>query len=112
MQTSSDKAAILALLKKYRSGQCTPEEIARIHDWFYSFETTDDPEFTAAANEAAANVMATLFPRKKMRYMPFLRVAAVLIVVLTAGFLFFFLQRKPAPVTYAQINVEKGKRKK
>jgi transmembrane sensor len=111
MQTSSDKAAILALLKKYRSGQCTPEEIARIHNWFYSFETADDPEFTAAANEAAENVITTLFPRK--RYMPvILRVAAVSLLVLGAGLLFFFLQRKPAPVTYAQINVEKGKRKK
>ncbi|SEW40001.1 FecR family protein [Chitinophaga sp. YR573] len=111
MQTSSDKAAILALLKKYRSGQCTPEEIARIHDWFYSFETEDDPEFTAAANEAAANVMATLFPRKRIRYMPLLRVAAILVVIIT-GLLFFFRPQKPVPVTYAHIDVDKGKRKK
>jgi ferric-dicitrate binding protein FerR (iron transport regulator) len=111
MQTSSDKAAILALLKKYRSGQCTPDEIARIHDWFYSFETEDDPEFTAAANEAAANVMATLFPRKRIRYMPLLRVAAILVVIIT-GLLFFFRPQKPVPVTYAHIDVDKGKRKK
>ncbi|SFD45493.1 FecR family protein [Chitinophaga sp. CF118] len=116
MGTSSDKAAILALLKKYRSGECTPEEVIRIQEWFHSFENElpDDPAFTAAANEAAGNVMRKLFPEvKRISYVPLLRVAAVLVVALT-GLLFFFRHFKgtPPPVTYAEINVGKGKRKK
>jgi transmembrane sensor len=112
MGTSSDKAAILALLKKYRAGQCTPEEIIRIQDWFHSFdnELEDDPAYTIAANEAAVKVLRSI---KTKRYLPLMRVAAILIVGLT-GLLSFLRYYKPAPavITYAEINVEKGKRKK
>jgi ferric-dicitrate binding protein FerR (iron transport regulator) len=112
MGTSSDKAAILALLKKYRSGQATPEEIKRIHDWFHSFdnELQDDPAFTIAANEAALNILRAVKPA---RYLPLMRVAAVVIVGLT-GLLSFlkYYKHTPAPVTWAEIIVEKGKRKK
>jgi transmembrane sensor len=113
MGTSSDKAAILALLKKYRAGQCTPDEVKRIQDWFYSFETAEDPAFTAAANEAAANVMHTLFSKKNKSYAPLMRVAAMLIVALTSLLFFFkYFKHTPDPVTYAEISVGKGKRKK
>lgn len=116
MGTSSDKAAILALLKKYRSGQCTPEEVIRIREWFDSFdeELPDDPAFVKAADEAAANVMHALFSEKKRwNYMPLLRVAAVFTVIVS-GLLFSlkYFKRSPVPVTYADINVAKGERKK
>jgi transmembrane sensor len=110
MGTSSDKAAILALLKKYRSGQCTPEEKLRIQTWFHSFENEleDDPAYTIAANEAAVNIIKQI---KTKRYLPFLRVAAILVVGLT-GLLFLFTPPPKTPVTYAEIKVEKGQRKK
>ena len=112
METSSDKAAILALLKKYRSGQCTPEEIKRIHDWFHSFdnESEDDPAYTIAANEAAVNILRAVKPKN---YLPLMRVAAVLVVGLTGLLAFLkYYKHTPAPVTYTAIHVEKGKRKK
>lgn len=31
------------LIKKYLKGNCNPEEIAAIHEWYNSFETEQDP---------------------------------------------------------------------
>jgi ferric-dicitrate binding protein FerR (iron transport regulator) len=109
MGTSSDKAAILALLKKYRSGQCTPEEKLRIQTWFHSFENEleEDPAYTIAANQAAINILRNIKTTK-----PYLRVAAILVVGLT-GLLFLFKNKSATPpITYAEIKVEKGQRKK
>lgn len=116
METSSDKDAILALLKRYRSGQCTPEEIARVEAWFDSFEDRQPvtPEMTDAANEAVTAVMKQLFPRRRTFSFTRLSVAASALLLLAAG-LFFLLkgrQRTPVPVTFSEINTGSGERKK
>jgi transmembrane sensor len=104
---------ILELLKRYRAGQCTPDEIVRVEAWFNSFpELQDDPAYTVAANEAAAATLKQLFPEKKKNlYIPLLRVAAILIIAV-AGLLFFFRKPEKVPVTYATIKIGKGERKK
>ena len=113
--SSSDKAALLALLEKYRAGQCTPEEAARIQAWFDSFEELPDSgEIKTAADEAVVNTMHTLFPRGRsgVRYI-MLSAAAVLVVALTSLlFIYRFYMRMPVPVTYSYVITGKGERKK
>ncbi|SFW81683.1 FecR family protein [Chitinophaga sancti] len=116
MDTSSDKAAIISLLKKYRAGAATPEEAARIREWFDSFEALqDDPALTDAANDAALEALERMFhPKVKVRVLPrILKIAAVLILVCTA-FLFIYkqLHQSPVPITYASLQAGKGARKK
>lgn len=116
MHTSSDKAEILSLLKKYRAGDTTPEETARIREWFDSFEELpDDPAFTDAANDAALEALERMFhPKVKVRVLPrILKVAAVFILVCTSVlFIYKQLHQAPAPVTYALLQAGKGERKK
>jgi transmembrane sensor len=120
MPTSSDKAEILSLLKKYRAGECTPEETARIREWFDSFEELpDDPAFQIAADQAAIAALAKLFPEqateKKGRtiMMRLLQAAAVLVLVCTAAlFAFKYTRRAKVAVTYALLQANKGERKK
>jgi len=113
--SSSDKAALLALLEKYRAGKCTPEETTRIRQWFDSFEELPDAgEMKAAADKAVVNAMHTLFPRRgtSFRYI-MLSAAAVLLVALTSLlFIYRFYMKAPAPVTYSSITTAKGERKK
>ena len=129
MATSSDKEEILSLLKRYRSGECTPEEAARIREWFDSFEALpDDPLLTAAADDAAIAALAKLFPEdimegeevtippvRKARIIALraLKVAAVLLLLCTSVlFIYKQLHQPPAPVTYALLQAGKGERKK
>jgi len=112
---SSDKAALLALLEKYRAGQCTPEEAARIQAWFDSFEELPDSgEIKTAADGAVVNTMHTLFPRRggSVRYI-LLSAAAVLVLAITSLlFIYKFYMKEPVPVTYSYISTGKGERKK
>lgn len=114
MGTSSDKAALLALLEKYRAGRCTPEETLRIQEWFDNFEELpENEEMRAAADEAVVNTMHTLFPgRRSIRYI-MLSAAAVLLLALT-GLLFVYrsYMKSPEPVTYSSVTTGKGERKK
>lgn len=116
MHTSSDKAAILLLLKKYRAGDATPEEAARIREWFDSFgELQDDPAFTDAANDAALEALERMFnPKVKVRVLPrILKVAAVFILVCTSVlFIYQQLHQPPVPLTYALMQAGKAERKK
>lgn len=114
MGTSSDKAAILALLKKYRAGECTPEEITRIEEWFEAAEELPDTvEMTHAANEAVERTMQILFPRKGNLVYILLSAAAVLILVAT-GLLFVYRShiKEPVAITYASVTTQKGQRRK
>ena len=114
MGTSSDKAELLALLKKYRAGACTPEEIAQVETWLDSFdELPDSKDVETAANEVVVNVMHSLFPAKSRLKYIFYAAAAILVLALTSLlFLFRFHMKSPAPVTYAAISTAKGERKK
>ncbi|RFM33194.1 FecR family protein [Chitinophaga silvisoli] len=116
MHTSSDKAAILSLLKKYRAGEATPEEAARVREWFDSFEELpDNPAFTDAANDAALEALERMFPPKvKVRVLPrILKVAAVFILICTSVlFIYQQLHQRPVPITYALLQAGKAERKK
>lgn len=116
MHTSSDKADILSLLKKYRAGEATPEQAARIREWFDSFEELqDDPAYTDAANDAALEALERLFhPKVKMRVLPrILKVAAVFILVCTSVLIIYKqLRQPPVPVTYALMQAGQAERKK
>lgn len=116
MHTSSDKAAILSLLKKYRAGEATPEETARIREWFDSFEELqDDPALTDAANDAALEGLERMFhPKVKVRVLPrILKVAAVFMIVCSSVlFIYKQLHQPPVPITYALLQAGKAERKK
>ncbi len=114
MGTSSNKAALLALLKKYRAGQCTPEETVRIQEWFDGFEELPESEdMKAAADEVVQKTMHTLFPRGKVFRYVMLSAAAVLLVAITGLlFVYGFYMKKPVAVTYSSLTTGKGERKK
>jgi ferric-dicitrate binding protein FerR (iron transport regulator) len=114
MESSSDKAAVLSLLKRFRSGECSPEEAARIREWFAAFEELpDSPAHTAAANDAALAALERLFPQQ-VRVLPLiLKVAAVFVLVCTGTlFLYKYLRQPATPVTYASLVAGKAERKK
>lgn len=114
MGTSSDKAALVSLLKKYREGRCTPEEADRIRKWFDSFEELpENEEMRSAATEVVVRTMHHLFPGGKSVRFILLSVAAVLVVALTGlMFVYSFFTKAPAPVTYSSVTTAKGERKK
>jgi transmembrane sensor len=114
MGTSSDKATLLALLKKYRADQCTPEEIDRIRKWFDSFgDPPDNEEIRAAADEVVVNTIHSLFPGGKTNRYIMLCAAAVVLVILTGLlFVYRFDVKPPIPVTYSSVTTGKGERKK
>jgi ferric-dicitrate binding protein FerR (iron transport regulator) len=114
MGTSSDKAALLALLKKYRAGRCTPEETDRIQKWFDSFEELpENEEMKAAADQVVVNTMHRLFQGERSVRFILLSAAAVLLVAVTGlMFVYRFFIKAPAPVTYSSVTTGQGERKK
>ncbi|WP_426670420.1 FecR family protein [Mucilaginibacter sp. McL0603] len=125
MDTSSEKEKAIALLQKYKAGLCTPEEIARIRQWYDSFEdlshslNTEDAQL--AADEAAEQALVKLFgennaqgPDVKKAGLVYylLRIAACLVV---GGTLYFiagkFKRAQPNLITYSKYSTRKGERR-
>jgi transmembrane sensor len=126
MDTSSEKEKAIALLQKYKAGLCTPEEIARIQQWYDSFEDLSDGLNTGdvqlAADEAARKTLIKLFGENTIQhpgnkkggivYM-LLRIAACLIVGYAVYFTIgnFKKESQPNVITYTKYNTRKGERK-
>ncbi|RKR82107.1 FecR family protein [Mucilaginibacter gracilis] len=87
------------LAEKYEAGLCTPEEVKLVRDWYDSFETEGyplppDQEIKRAAEEATTRavhwVAAQQRPaRIRNLWLPVLKVAAVLLLLSSAGMLIF-----------------------
>jgi ferric-dicitrate binding protein FerR (iron transport regulator) len=114
MGTSSDKAEILALLKKYRAGRCTLEETIRIEEWYAQFgdDLPDSAALTAAADEAVQNVMKVITPKRYALKYALLAAAASVLIVATGLLFLYQYYHTPAPVTFSMISTVKGEKKK
>jgi Fe2+-dicitrate sensor, membrane component len=93
MATSSENEKNRGLIAKYLEGSCTPEERALVEYWYNSF---DDEPLLKSSNEksslnrvesALADVLG--YPNKRQRIIaqltPYLRVASVILIFLTAS---------------------------
>jgi len=126
MDTSSEKEKAIALLQKYKAGLCTREEIARIKQWYDSFEDLSDSlnaeDAQLAADEAAEQALVKLFgenniqqPGDKKAGLVYylLRIAACFLV---GGTLYAlvgkFKSAHPSLITYSKYSTRKGERKK
>lgn len=68
MKKSTVNKEALALLKKYKAGQCTPEELTRVDQWFNSFDSS--PQTLTVADlaniqEATEVILKTTSPKLK-----------------------------------------------
>lgn len=118
MAINPEREEILELLQKFRAGEGTPEEEARILAWFQSFdkeELADEAQYKAAADEAAGGAMTALFGARERRIggrFVFLRAAAVVLLVAGAALLGYrFLSGKAEDVTYREVLTQRGGRK-
>lgn len=124
MQTSADKDKAIALLKKYKAGLCTPEEVDRIKQWYDSFNDSSDKlnpeESQLAADEASRRVLIRLFEndndrtrrnRKSLSYiLP--RIAACLLVGCSFfGLIYKIRTSHDELVTYSGFDTRKGERR-
>ncbi|MRG45830.1 DUF4974 domain-containing protein [Chitinophaga sp. SYP-B3965] len=98
----------IELLERYRTGICTPEEIKRVDDWFDRFEQEPVP-LHAKHKEVNRAVMRMIRGRKNY---VFLRVAAVLAVLLGISALWLFRQQPATRVAYLDIQAMAGEKKK
>jgi len=126
MDTISEQEKALALLKKFRDGQCSPEEIARIKNWYNSFDNLphnlDTKNAQLVADEAARNALIQLFGKNDAQqkksgkpsivYMT-LRIAACLIIGCIAVYFVagYFKKPQPGVITYTSYSTRKGERK-
>lgn len=122
MDTSSEKQKALALLQKYKAGLCTPEEIARIEQWYDSFDDLSTglnaEDIQLAADEAAEQALVKLFGKnnaqqpgnKKTGIVYYLlRIAASLLVGATLYFAIGkFKSNRPNLVTYSKYSTRGG----
>ncbi|MDN3547311.1 FecR family protein [Mucilaginibacter aquaedulcis] len=125
MDSSSEKEKALALLQKYRAGQCTPEETARIKQWFDSFDDLSDKlsaeEAQNAADEAADQAIIKLFGQDGARqrdnrtfgmFNTVWRIAACLLIGCGIYFAVSYLNKAANKLnTYTNYNTQKGERK-
>jgi transmembrane sensor len=124
MDTSSEKEKAIALLKKYKAGLCTPEEIARIRQWYDSFGDLShivNEDAQLAANEAAHQTIIKLFGenntlqprRKKISFIYYLSGAAACLIVGCMLWLMVgkFKKAQPNLITYTKYSTRKGERK-
>jgi ferric-dicitrate binding protein FerR (iron transport regulator) len=78
------------LLDRYMRGECTPEESAFIEEWYRNMEeagSTIRPESVASTEEALWRKISPerVVKRDNLRLIPVVRIAAVLAIMLSAG---------------------------
>ncbi|EHQ26132.1 FecR family protein [Mucilaginibacter paludis] len=120
METQDNQ--LKALAEKYEDGLCTPEELKQIRDWYDSFEADGyplpaDQEIKRAAGEAttrAVNWVAAHQKQARIRklWLPVLKIAAVLLLVASAGSLIFkAAHRTEQPIAWQKVSTELGVKK-
>ncbi|HMI02480.1 MAG TPA: FecR domain-containing protein [Pedobacter sp.] len=119
MGTQTDKLRELA--GRYRAGLCTPEEIEQIKEWYDSFESNgyplpDEAQIERASKEAAlAAIKLVNFQNRRSRIRklmsPVLKVAAVVLVICSAGLLIYRYNSQHPEVSFREISALGGERK-
>ncbi|HWZ36084.1 MAG TPA: FecR domain-containing protein [Mucilaginibacter sp.] len=126
MDTTPDTEKALALLRKFRDGQCSPEEITRIKKWYDSFDNLpyklNDKKEQQSADEATYNAQIQLFgedgvqqkaQKKSGIVYPFLRIAACLVIGCSAVYFIagYFKKSPHNVITFTSYSTRKGERK-
>lgn len=116
MAKSTKSTTEIELLKRYRAGKCTPEEIRRVDEWFDAHEQAEVPPILHSRSVLEINqaVMRSIRPYRQKHYSGFFffKVAAMLLLTLMAG-LFAYRELRPAkiPISYTTISTKQGERK-
>jgi ferric-dicitrate binding protein FerR (iron transport regulator) len=94
------------LLTKYREGKCTEEEKALVESWYLTYEQNDLPDIPQHAQEQhLAEVWQSLPVHEEQQpvthphRLPWWRMAAAAVLLITLGAGLYFYIRKPAPAT-------------
>ncbi|GAA4321239.1 FecR family protein [Mucilaginibacter gynuensis] len=118
MTTPNNRLKVLA--EKYQAGLCTPEEFKKIREWYDSFETEgyplpEEPEIKRAAEEATVRAIRHIATtqktaRVKKLWIPVLKIAAILVVIVSAGLL--LINNYPRPkLAWQQVSTAAGVKK-
>ena len=111
------KNILQKLIEKYLKGNCTPEEVATIHEWYNSFEEEQDPaDFISFQQQQElkqrllANIKINIRSRKAndrksvSRTMIYMLSGVAAMVILTIG-VFFFNQKASDPLASGDVHV-------
>ena len=117
-----EKDILQKLIEKYLKGNCTPEEVAAIHEWYNSFETEQDPaDFISSQqqqelklrlltnikrNVASLDTKSTQTNERKnvSRTLIYLLSGVAAMVILTIG-VFFYIQKSSSPLGLGVVHV-------
>ncbi len=95
--------SLAKLIEKYEAGTASPEELNQLNAWYHSFDDTlasvpaDEPLDEKQLGERIRQRLMQTIRQEKVRRIPLyrqprIRAAAVILVLLTAGLLFFLRQ--------------------
>lgn len=108
------------LSKRYKAGLCTPVEIKKINEWYDDFEANgyplpDDQEIDRASTEAVLKTLqqVSMQNKKSIRrlILPVLRIAAILVLVCSAGLFIYKRSSRTPVVLYHEISALAGEKK-
>ena len=112
-----EKDILHKLIEKYLEGDCTPEEVAVIYEWYNSFEDEQDPaDFISSQQQQElkkrllANIKINIRSREAnesksvSRTMIYMLSGVAAIVILTIG-VFFFNQKASDHLASGELNV-------
>ena len=112
-----EKDILQKLIEKYLKGNCTPEEVAAIHEWYNSFEEEQDPtDFISFQQQQElkqrllANIKINIRSREAndrksvSRTMIYMLSGVAAMVILTIG-VFFFNQKASDPLASGDVHV-------
>ncbi|WP_246076933.1 FecR family protein [Pedobacter ureilyticus] len=88
------------LLKKYLSGQCTPEEKAIVEDWYLQLPFQKNAPTTEQIEASHEEVLGRLNPRPKTRsigYLKHIAIAASILLCVGLGLVLFNKKIEPVP---------------
>lgn len=110
------------LIEKYLEGNCTPEEVAALHDWYNSFEEGQDPiDFISSQQQQELkhrlltnikeNIASDSIRSKEIndrrnisRTLIYMLSGVAATVILTIG-VFFYMQKFPSPPDLGDVHV-------
>jgi ferric-dicitrate binding protein FerR (iron transport regulator) len=102
-QNSLDKGTLLALLEKFRQGECSPEEEALLSKWLDALEQDDDvPELSVTEmQQIKENMQQQIWPDPAIRSrrigLRIARIAAVVVPLIIGGYFAQQHLKHPSP---------------
>src|SRR5690606_109687 len=92
-----DNASAKELLKRYKDGKCTPEELAWLESWYLSLNSDAEPLdadlLETATRRLEERLLETTSRKQTSKNRSWLRYAAAAVLVISGG-LFFLIKEK------------------